>query len=68
MKPGEVRALLARALEGVPRAFVLREAYQWVAVVARRRGAKFGEYRGRFGILHAPGPKGSREPVTFNSI
>ena len=47
MKPGEVRALFAKALEGVPRAFFLQDAYQWVAVVARRRGAKFGEHRGR---------------------
>eukprot|EP00884_Botryococcus_braunii_P018277 jgi/Botrbrau1/5132/Bobra.0172s0004.1 len=65
LKPGEVRALFARALEGVPRAFFLQEAYQWVAVVARRKGAKFGEHRGRDGILHAQGPKGSREPDTL---
>eukprot|EP00884_Botryococcus_braunii_P018693 jgi/Botrbrau1/5507/Bobra.27_1s0044.1 len=55
LKPGEVRALFARALEGVPRAFFLQEAYPWVAVVARRKGAKFGEHRGRDGILHAQG-------------
>jgi hypothetical protein len=53
LTPGEVRALFARALEGVPRAFFLQEAYQWVAVVAGRRGAKFGEHRRRYGILHA---------------
>ncbi len=65
LKPGEVRALLARALEGVASAFLLQEAYQWEAVVARRKGAKFGEHRGRDGILHAQGPKGSREPETL---
>ena len=65
MKPGEVRALFARAFEGVPRAFFLQEAYQWVGVVARRKGAKFGEHRGRDGILHAQGPKGSRETDTL---
>jgi hypothetical protein len=54
-----------KSLEGVPRAFFLQEAYHWVAVVARRRGAKFGEHRGRDGILHAQGPKGSREPDTL---
>ena len=68
LKSGEGRALFARGLDGVPRAFFLREAYQWVAVVARRRGAKFGENRSRYGILHAQGPKGSREPDTFGSI
>jgi hypothetical protein len=52
LTPGEVRALFARALEGVPRAFFLQEVYQGVAVVAGRRGAKFGEHRRRCGILH----------------